>query len=176
MKLDQVRRRIERIIRKISAECVKAYMIKVRIYIVSSKQGITHTKINRKVTLQLDVMFMKTNSFANFQLKISKHVGGKCGKLCISNILCSKMDITCKKNLTESDDTWTWFVVHKKKVWNKISAENTKACMRKVQKTVYFQYPKKNSITCSKYTRAPWTVHNTPVMNILKGYFYITLF
>ena len=27
-----------------------------------------------------------------------------------------------------------------------------------------------------KYTRAPQTVHNTPVMNILKGFFYITLF
>ena len=27
-----------------------------------------------------------------------------------------------------------------------------------------------------KYTRAPQTVHNTPVMNILKGYFYIILF
>ena len=64
-------------------------MIKVRIYSVSSEQGITRTKINRKVTLQLDVMFMKTKSFANFQLKISKHVGGKCGKLCISNILSS---------------------------------------------------------------------------------------
>ena len=61
------------------------------------KQGIAHKKINRKVTLQLDVMFMKTKSFANFQLKILKHVGGKCGKLFISNILCSKMDITCKK-------------------------------------------------------------------------------
>ena len=27
-----------------------------------------------------------------------------------------------------------------------------------------------------KYTWAPQTVHNTPVMNILKGYFYIILF
>ena len=27
-----------------------------------------------------------------------------------------------------------------------------------------------------KYTRTPQTVHNTPVMNILKGFFYITLF
>ena len=27
----------------------------------------------------------------------------------------------------------------------------------------------------TKYTRAPQTVHNTPVMNILKGYFYIIL-
>ena len=27
-----------------------------------------------------------------------------------------------------------------------------------------------------KYTRAPQTVHNTPVMKILKGFFYITLF
>ena len=48
---------------------------------LQSKQGIAHKKINRKVTLQLDVMFMKTKSFANFHLKILKHVGGKCGKL-----------------------------------------------------------------------------------------------
>ena len=27
-----------------------------------------------------------------------------------------------------------------------------------------------------KYTWAPQTVHNTPVMNILKGYFYWILF
>ena len=27
-----------------------------------------------------------------------------------------------------------------------------------------------------KYTWAPQTVHNTPIMNILKGYFYIRLF
>ena len=27
-----------------------------------------------------------------------------------------------------------------------------------------------------KYTWAPQTVHNTPVMNILKGYFYIGIF
>ena len=27
-----------------------------------------------------------------------------------------------------------------------------------------------------EYTRAPQSVHNTPVMNILKGYFYIILF
>ena len=31
-------------------------------------------------------------------------------------------------------------------------------------------------ISYGKYTRAPQTVHNTPVMNILKGYFYIILF
>ena len=28
----------------------------------------------------------------------------------------------------------------------------------------------------NKYTWAPLTVHNTPVMTILKGYFYIILF
>ena len=27
-----------------------------------------------------------------------------------------------------------------------------------------------------KYTWSPQTVHNTPVMNILKGYFYLILF
>ena len=31
-------------------------------------------------------------------------------------------------------------------------------------------------INFQKYTRAPQTVNNTPVMNILKGYFYIILF
>ena len=31
-------------------------------------------------------------------------------------------------------------------------------------------------IVSMKYTWAPQTVHNTPVMNILKGYYYIILF
>ena len=34
----------------------------------------------------------------------------------------------------------------------------------------------KLTLTGGKYTRAPQTVHNTPVMNIVKGYFYIILF
>ena len=31
-------------------------------------------------------------------------------------------------------------------------------------------------VSITKYTWAPQTVHNTPVMNILKGYFCIKLF
>ena len=30
--------------------------------------------------------------------------------------------------------------------------------------------------TSTKYTRAPQTVHNTPVMNIVKGYFLYNTF
>ena len=33
-----------------------------------------------------------------------------------------------------------------------------------------------HTICFYKYTWAPQTVHNTPVMNILKGYFCVTLF
>ena len=33
-----------------------------------------------------------------------------------------------------------------------------------------------SNFTKKKYTWEPQTVHNTPVMNILKGYFYVILF
>ena len=37
-------------------------------------------------------------------------------------------------------------------------------------------YPFHNAFHRDKYTWAPQKVHNTPVMNILKGYFYMILF
>ena len=44
--------------------------------------------------LELDLKFIKRKSYALFHLSMSKHVGGKCRKLCISSILSSKRDIT----------------------------------------------------------------------------------
>ena len=46
------------------------------------------------MTLELDLEFIKWKSYTNFQLNVSKHVGEKCGKLCISSILSSKRGIT----------------------------------------------------------------------------------
>ena len=65
-----------------------------------------------------------------------KHVREKCGKLCIFSILSSKRRITP----TKIDNTKNWSVVRLNKVICKISAQYVKACKRKVQKTVYFQY------------------------------------
>ena len=46
------------------------------------------------MTLEVDMKFIKWKSQTKFQLNISKHVGDKCGKLCIPSILSSKRDIT----------------------------------------------------------------------------------
>ena len=86
--------------------------------------------------LQLDLKYSKIKSYVKFQLNMSKHVGEKCGILSISSILSYKSGI----NPTKIDDTRTWSNVYKKKVTCKISAQWVKACRRKVQKTVYFQY------------------------------------
>ena len=49
------------------------------------------------MTLKLDLQYIKTKSCAKFQLNISKNVGEKCGKLCISYILSSQRGITPSK-------------------------------------------------------------------------------
>ena len=69
--------------------------------ILCSKRGITPTKIdaNRR---HLNLIYSKTKWNAKFQLNKSKHIRAKCGKLCIFNILCSKMDITP----TKIDGNW----------------------------------------------------------------------
>ena len=42
---------------------------------------------------------------------MSEHVGEKCGKLYIFSIQVYK-EAQLHKNLKQSDDTWTWSVVH----------------------------------------------------------------
>ena len=46
--------------------------------------------------------FMKWKSYTKSQLNVTKHVGEKCGKLCMSSILSSKMEITP----TKIDENW----------------------------------------------------------------------
>ena len=51
-----------------------------------------------------------TKSYEKLQLNISKHVGEKCGKLCISSILSPKGALLLQK-LMRIDDTSTWSAV-----------------------------------------------------------------
>ena len=48
-------------------------------------------------TLKLALWYIKTKSYTKFELNMSKHVGEKCGKLCISSILSSQRGITPTK-------------------------------------------------------------------------------
>ena len=48
-------------------------------------------------TLELDLQYSKTKSYAKFQLYMSKHAGEKCGKLHITYILSSQRGITPSK-------------------------------------------------------------------------------
>ena len=66
--------------------------------ILSSKRGITPTKIDGNLTtLELDLKYSKTKSNAKFQLNMSKRVREKCRKLHIFSILHSKRGITPTK-------------------------------------------------------------------------------
>ena len=66
--------------------------------ILSSRKGHNSHKSCRKLmTLELDLLYSKTKSYVKFQLNMSKHVRGKCGKMCIFSILCSKTGITLTK-------------------------------------------------------------------------------
>ena len=47
----------------------------------------------KSTTFKLDLKFIKWKSYTEFQLNMSKHVGEKCGRLCISSILTSKRGI-----------------------------------------------------------------------------------
>ena len=53
----------------------------------------SHKNWRKLTTLKLDLYYIKTKSYTKFQLNMSKHVGEKCGKLCISSILSSKRGI-----------------------------------------------------------------------------------
>ena len=64
---------------------------------------------------------------------MSKHVGEKCGELCISCILGSEKGSAH----TKIDDTQTSSKVHKKKVIYKIPAQYIKACMRSAENCVF---------------------------------------
>ena len=101
----------------------------------------SHKNWRKLTTLELDLKYGETKSYAKFQLNMSKHVREKCGKLYISSFYVPKGALLLQK-LTQIDDNWTWSVVWWNKVKCKISAQYIKACMRKVQKIVYFQYSK----------------------------------
>ena len=101
----------------------------------------SHKNWRKLTTLELDLWYGKTKSYAKFQLNMSKHVREKCGKLYISSFYVPKWALLLQK-LTQIDDNQTWSVVWLNKVICKISAQYIKACMRKVQKIVYFQYSK----------------------------------
>ena len=72
---------------------------------------------------------------------MSKHVGKK-GKNCVFPVLLVPKGAKVLQKLTQIVDTRTWSVIQWIKVICKISAQYFKACRRKVQKTVYFQYSK----------------------------------
>ena len=57
----------------------------------------SHKNWRKLTTLELDLQYSKTKSYAKFQLNMSKHVGEKCGKLLITYILSSKRGITPSK-------------------------------------------------------------------------------
>ena len=71
---------------------------------------------------------------------MSKQVGEKCGKLCLSSIPSPQKGHYFYKKLMLIDDTLTWSVVQLNKVIYKIAAQYVKEWKRKVRKTVYFQY------------------------------------
>ena len=56
-------------------------------YILSSKRGITPSKIDAKGRhSNLPLKYIKIKSCAKFQRNMSEHAGENCGKLCISYI------------------------------------------------------------------------------------------
>ena len=88
-----------KVICKISAQYVKACKRKVRktVYFQYSKfqKGHNSHKNGRKLTtLELDLWYGETKSYAKFEHNMSKHEREKCGKLCIFSILSSKRAIT----------------------------------------------------------------------------------
>ena len=59
---------------------------------VQKKDGWTESKTGAEwwhSNLIYIVKYIKTKSYEKFQINMSKHVGEKCGKLCISYILSS---------------------------------------------------------------------------------------
>ena len=68
-------------------------------YILSSKRGMTPSKIDTKGRHSnlLCSKNIKTKSCVNFQLNMSEHLEEECGKLCISYILSSQRGITPSK-------------------------------------------------------------------------------
>ena len=132
---------LNKVIWKISAQYVKARRRKVwkTVYFQYSKSQKGHNSYKNWYelpTLELNLKYSETKTYAKFQLNMSRHVREKCGILCISSILRSKRGVTP----TKIDVTQTWYVVRQNKVICKISAQYVKACKRKKRKTVYLQY------------------------------------
>ena len=81
---------------------VKACKRKLRntVYFLYSEFKKRHNSFKNwhiKATLELDLKYSKTKSYAKFQLSMSKHVREKCRKLHISLILSSQRGITFSK-------------------------------------------------------------------------------
>ena len=98
---------LNEVICKISAQYVKAHRREVRKtvyfqYWKFQKGHNSHKNWRKLITLELDLKYSKTKSYAKLQLDMSKHVREKCGKLCISSILSSKRGITP----TKIDGNW----------------------------------------------------------------------
>ena len=66
-------------------------------YILSSQRGMTTSKIGAKWWHSNLICSTSKQSRAKFKLNMSKHVGEKCGKLCISYILSSQRGMTPSK-------------------------------------------------------------------------------
>ena len=91
-----------KVIGKISVQYVKACKRKVRKtvcfqYSKFQKGHNSHKHWRKLTTLELDLYYDETKSYAKFQLNMSKHVGEKCGKVHITYILSSQRGITPSK-------------------------------------------------------------------------------
>ena len=100
--------RQNKVICKISAQYVKACKRKKRktVYFQYSKfqKGhYSHKNWRKLMSLEIDLNYSKTKSYAKFQLNMSKHVREKCGKLCIFSILISKKGHNSHKNWQHSN-------------------------------------------------------------------------
>ena len=103
----------------------------------------------RKVkTLKLDLFYIETKSYTNFQLNITKHVREKCGKLHISYILSSKLSITPSR----IDAKWQhsnllWSILQQSHVQNitsickSVQDKTAEICVH----SIYSQFPKRHN-------------------------------
>ena len=87
---------------KISAQLLKACKRKLQktahfLYSKFTKRHNSFKNWRKVTTLDLGLKYIKTKSCAKFQLNMSKHVGEKCIKMCISYILSSQRGITPSK-------------------------------------------------------------------------------
>ena len=96
-------------------------------------------------------------SYTKFWVNVSRHVGVKCGKLCISSFLSSKKGHNSYKNWLKIDGTHTCTKVHEMKVIYKFSAQYGKYVGEKCRKLCIFSIlSSKRDITRTKFTKNWW--------------------